>query len=400
MVSGKDGPSHSSSEVEKLLKQLSCLKCTEIVPLNEATGRVLREDLRADRDQPPFARVMMDGFAVDAQLQSSDGWFIEATQLAGDRRKRISGGGYCIEVMTGAILPELANAVVPLEAVEREGARVRLRKGEVVRANDFVHSQGSDASAGSVVLSAGRKLDCASIGLAGAVGCAEVRVTRQLKVGLLTTGQEVVPIGHPPQQHQVRASNAASARAALVTAGSDVETIHLPDSPGRLGRQLDQWVAEKDVIVSIGAISMGEEDHLPRLYSQRGTRLFHRVRQRPGYPMGAWQFREDCVAFGLPGNPASAHVCLHRYVLPWLDHFAGASWPAPLQVEILASGWPKIDPHSTRFVPVRTASGRAVPIRLSNSGDLINLAAADGFVEIPAGQDPAARQCLSYFAWR
>lgn len=389
----------SCFKAQRILKQLPCRLKVEAVLLSQATGRVLRETATTDREQPPFDRVMMDGFAVRSTGESRRSWRVTSVQFAGDAPGRLRRSDEAIEVMTGTILPEGADSIVPLESVRRFGDKLQLLDEAQVAAGHFIHRRSSDLAAGEQVLDPGIRLGSAAIGLLATIGKTEVAVSCRPRVALLTTGNEVVPVEATPRPQQVRASNASAARAALLAAGAEVEWAHLQDDCLRLAAQLDAWLATKDVIVAIGGVSKGREDFLPELFGERGLCLFHRVDQRPGHPMGAWALGET-AAFGLPGNPASALVCLHRYVLPFLEQLSGLPWPEPLHVPLAAEAdWPKPRDSETRFLPVQLYSGVARPFSLQNSGDLVRLGQSQGFVEVTSAAG-TSYPFLPFFPWR
>lgn len=374
--------------------------------LARAAGRVLREDLLADRPWPPFDRVAMDGVALrhGAWLAGRRDFAVTGVQAAGAPRMRLADGEACLEAMTGAPLPEGCDAVVPVEEFRREGDRVHVR-AELVEAGQHVHRAGSDRLAGEILLPAGTRLLAPALAVAATVGAAEPLVARRPAVAVVSTGDELVPVTQAPLPHQIRRSNAPALVAALEAGGWTVAAdLHAPDDPAALEAVLRKALGEAEVLVLSGGVSMGRFDRVPDVLQAIGFDLLcRRVAQRPGKPfVYGVQRRGTARVFGLPGNPVSSLVCLHRHVLPALAAAEGRPLPA-LHAELLAPvEFPK---PLTLFLPVgleSAADGRllARPAPVAGSGDYSPLAFADGFVELPAARARAeAGEALLAWTW-
>lgn len=382
-------------EAEKLISDSVVPFHREDCALANAHGRILRTDLVADRDLPPYDRVTMDGYAVrSAALGTGRRQFVvEATQAAGMRAFNLGAGeDACVEVMTGAVLPDGADCVVPYEEAQRDGnAIVVSAAAGSFGAGHAVHWRGSDLRAGEPIVRAGTRLSGREIAVAAACGHRVVVVTQQPRIAVVSTGDELVEIDMPVAAHQVRRSNDYALRAALMGAGfTNVARFHLRDVPHEIQRMLRQIVAEHDAVIVVGGVSKGKFDFVPQELEAQGVeRRFHGVAQRPGKPMWFGVSPRHTLVFALPGNPVSCFTCLHRYVLPALARATGAGAARP-SLAALANPV-TFKPALTYFVPVQIHAGAnaeqlAQPMETNTSGDFAGLLGTDGFVELPAGQ--------------
>lgn len=378
----------------------------EDCPLGQAHGRVLRAELRADRDLPPFDRVTLDGYAVRSAAVASGlrRFRVQAVQAAGVRAVPLEpAADACVEVMTGAVLPPGADCIVPYEETRREGDWVDLEKPPA--AGQAIHRRGSDHRAGDRVIPAGTRLTGREIAVAAACGYASLTVTRSPRIALVASGDELVEVGSPVAAHQIRRSNDYALRAALAAAGYPrSERFHVRDLREEVEHLLWHLIAEYDVVVVIGGISKGKFDFLPSELIRQGVeKRVQSVAQRPGKPFWFGLSRRETAVFGLPGNPVSSYTCLHRFVLPALDQASGL---APSERPIVTlTGSCRTGGRLAVHLPVRLSSGpaaelRAEPIPSNTSGDFAGLIGTDGFVELPAGTEEfAAGYCGRFFRW-
>lgn len=371
----------------------------ERLPLELAAGELLRESLKADRDLPPFDRVAMDGFAVNAGAFRGRG-SVTGMARAGAPRTRLADPAGAVEAMTGATLPEGCDAVLPVEWIERGVGEVRLAAGRSCRPWQFVHRAGADAAAGAVVLSAGKRLLAPQVALAASLGRTEPLVARRPRVAVVTTGDEVVPASTSPLPQQIRGSNAPSLCASLRLFGfSRLALAHLPDEAEGLADGLAAAIAAADFTVVVGGISAGTFDLVPAaLERSGGTIVFRGVAQRPGKPLLFALSRDDRPVFGLPGNPQSCLVGLHRYVLPALFHAMG--WPGRADaVSLPLLEATDCNPELSLFrLAVREADGVRL-VATSSSGDQLAPARSDGFVELAPGIGFSSGAAVPFRAW-
>lgn len=377
------------------------------VPLAAAIGGVLREDVAADRDLPPFDRATMDGIAVNsaAFLKGVRQFPVEGLQKAGAPALFLRSRNACLEITTGAVLPKGCDCVIPVEYVEMDGRAAKVRDEFKARPMFNVHRKGSDARKGDVLLRSGCRLATAQIAVAAAVGKAEILVTKIPTIALVGTGDELVEIDQPVKPFEIRRSNTCALSAGLALNGYiSTKRFHIQDDPKRLRGGLKKILQKYDVIILSGGVSKGKLDFVPRVLEELGvTVLFHKVQQRPGGPLLFGKTSDGKPVFGLPGNPVSTQICLYRYVLPYLNEAIGL---APRAVNYVAlSEAVTVKTALTYFLPVAVTSvqdGRlsATPVFPQNSGDFISLTQSDGFIELPA---EAFRSCKGsvrrFYGW-
>jgi molybdopterin molybdotransferase len=378
-------------------QHLQCLPI-ESLPLAQCGGAVLRENVYAERDQPPFDRVAMDGVALASRAVSpgSRSFRIQATQAAGDAPRALGAATDCIEVMTGAVLPSGCDAVVAVEQLTIERGHASLAASARVEPWQNVHRRGSDTRQGALLLSAGQRLRAPEIAIAASAGMARIRVSSQPMLAVISTGNELVEPGEPVLAHQVRRSNAYAVVSALREHGFQrVADDHIRDDARELRERLHFHLETHDVLVLSGGVSAGRFDLVPGVLEELGVRaIFHKVAQRPGKPLWFGVAPSGAAVFGLPGNPVSTLVCLTRYVLPALRGSLGQT-PGPAERVALAAPF-TVTPALTQFVPVRLEQddwGRdwAVPAPTNGSGDFTALAGTSGFVELPPGPNTYAK---------
>ena len=383
------------AEAEKLISENLAPFRREDCPLAGAHGRVLRTELRADRDLPPFDRVTMDGYALRcAALSLGEKRFrVEAVQAAGMRPFQLGAApDACIEIMTGAVLPEGADCVVPYEEAVREGTNITISGADSSLApGNAIHRRGSDHRAGHVIVPAGTRLTGREIAVAAACGYATLAVSQTPTIAVIATGDELVEVEAAVAAHQVRRSNDYALRAALALAGwPPAERFHLRDVRHEIEHQLWHIVAEFDVVLITGGVSKGKFDFLPAELDRQGVKkIFHGVAQRPGKPFWFGVSGRGTPVFALPGNPVSSYTCLHRYVLPALTRASGAEPAGPRTVALAEAV--NFKPKVAYFLPVKLSSGPhaellATPDPSNTSGDFTGLVGTNGFVELPAEQ--------------
>ena len=380
------------AEADLLIGQhLQCLPI-ESLPLAQCAGTVLRENIYAERDQPPFDRVAMDGVALDSQTvgAATRSFRLQGTQAAGDPPLTLAAPGDCIEVMTGAVLPVGCNSVIPVEELTVARGQVALAPGARVEPWQHVHRRGSDTRQGTLLLSSGVRLRAPEIAIAASAGMARIRVSSQPMLAVISTGNELVEPGEPVLAHQVRRSNAYAIVSALRERGFQrVADDHIQDDSQELRERLRFHLETHDVLVLSGGVSMGRFDLVPQVLEELGVRaIFHKVAQRPGKPLWFGVAPSGAAVFGLPGNPVSTLVCLIRYVLPALCGSLGQNPPPAERIALAAPV--TVTPPLAHFLPVRFEQddwGRtwAVPAPTNGSGDFTALAGTGGFVELPPG---------------
>ena len=387
------------AQAEELIGQhLQCLPI-ESLPLAQCAGGVLRENIYAERDSPPFDRVSMDGIAVDsgAVRGGARRLAIQATQAAGDPPLALSSRTACIEVMTGAVLPTGCDCVIPVEDLAVTEGHAELAPGVAVEPGQNIHRRASDTRQGTLLVNAGVQLRAPEIAIAAAAGMPRIRVSSQPMLAVISTGNELIEPGEPLLPHQVRRSNAYGVVAALRSHGFQrVADDHIVDDLAELRGRLKFHLETHDVLVLSGGVSMGKFDLVPKALDELGVRpIFHKVAQRPGKPFWFGVASSGAAVFALPGNPVSTLVCLHRYVIPALFASLGQN-PAAVPEKIALSAPVTVNVPLTFYMPVRVELddwGRpwAAPQPTHNSGDFTALGGTDGFVELPPGPNTYAK---------
>ncbi len=375
--------------------------------LADCVGRVLAEDVVAERDQPPFDRVTMDGIAIAYRdfAAGTRAFEVVGTQAAGAAPLALTRAAQCVRVMTGAILPRGADTVIPVERVTSAAARAEVEQRAPVTDRQFVHPRGSDRAMGRVVLAAGSRIGPAEIAVLASAGRGSVAVAALPRVAVISTGDELVDVDEPLAPYQIRSSNDRAIEASLTLHRlARVTRSRLRDESAALAEAIARLDADSDALVLSGGVSMGQFDLVPAVLAELGARLvFHKIRQRPGKPMWFGSSARGKPIFALPGNPVSTLVCATRYVVPALRAAAGL---APPPAELVALAAPaEASAELTYFLPVKlewSASGAALaaPRPTNTSGDFVALAGTDGFVELAAKRGAhAAGTVVRLFRW-
>jgi molybdopterin molybdotransferase len=382
----------SVEEAENIiLKTVKNTSYTEGSSLLNAIGRMLAEDILADRDFPPFDRVTMDGIAFNYAAFSAGQrrFFIENTQAAGEKQLTLLDAHHCIEIMTGAVMPLGCDTVVRYEDVKIDNGFAEIQI-ESVDYQQNTHKKGTDRKAGAVLIPKGKRLSAAEIGTAATVGKAILNVFKLPKVAIVSTGNELVEIDETPEDHQIRRSNVYAIAAILADKFSiDAHLFHFNDDEMGITEGLKNILAQHDLVILSGAVSEGKFDFVPKaLALNEVTCLFHKIAQRPGKPLWFGQQSDKTVVFGLPGNPVSTFMCACRYVLPWINAYLmqkPTNYPSVMLAEDV-----HFKPSLTYFLQVKLENNNGIlmakPVAGGGSGDLANLNDADGFLELNANK--------------
>ena len=376
------------------------------VPLASALGHRLFVDLCADGPWPSTDRAAMDGFAV---LAGAEGLApgarlrVVGASLAGHPYEGTLVAGTTVRIMTGGVVPAGADAVVAVEDTsgfgsgvegEVEAAEVTIRVA--VTAGTHVRRRGSEVAAGELLIARGTRLRSAEIGALAVLGFDPVEVCRPVRVAVLATGDEVVPVGTRPGPHQVRNSNGPALRAQVLEAGGEAIDLGIAgDDAAALRAALERAFAEADIVLTVGGVSKGTHDLVHGTLRDLGVEaVFHGVKLKPGKPAFFGVLDRDArrrYVFGLPGNPASCYTVFDLLVRPLLETWMGGGELRPLSARTAGA------------TAARNARQQAIPARLvaregrleaeldvvRPSGDPFSLLRGDGYALIPAGEDPA-----------
>jgi molybdopterin molybdotransferase len=366
-----------------ILEQVKPLP-SELVPVADADGRVLAEDVVSSVDLPPFDYSAMDGYAVRAADFSGEGpWRLPVTleQRAGGVAQQLDAAN-AARIFTGAPLPVGADSVIMQEDAELAGAVVTFHAA--ARHGSHVRRRGEDLASGSVALTRGTRLNPFRLGLVAALDRADVRVARRPRVALLCTGDELRDAGSPARPGSIPDSNGPSLAALARRAGADLRLLpRSSDDLETTRAAVRQALAESDVLLTVGGVSVGDHDVVKKALEAEGVKIeFWKVKIKPGKPL-AFGRRDDSLVLGLPGNPVSAQLTLCLFGLPLLRALQGDSraLPSPVQVRLGAAIAQK--PGRLGFYRARLENGVALVHDNQASGAPTSMAHADVLLMVP-----------------
>jgi molybdopterin molybdotransferase len=353
----------------------------------DALGYVLAQGVKSDRTYPPFDRSTRDGYAVRTAEAKSGAKLRRVGEIkAGDTVTESLAPGTCIQIMTGAAVPQRADAVVMIEHTRAEGDEILFERDAQPGQN--IVARGSEGAAGQVILSTGMRLGYAEVALAAQVGVVQLQCAKKPKVAVLSTGDEVVSVEKTPGPFQIRNSNSVSLAAQVrLSGGEPVLLGNAADRSDDLGEKIQRGLKE-DVLVLSGGVSMGKYDLVESVLRDLGAEFyFDAVAIRPGKP-AVFGRCGDTFVFGLPGNPVSTMVTFELFVTPALDLLSGAeARPLPLLEARLGEALHE-KPGLTHFLPARLEWEGTTPVvkalRWQGSGDIAALAKASCFLVVPA----------------
>ena len=372
----------------------------EEIPFLKSVGRILKEAVFADRDFPPFNRVAMDGIAIDFhQFKNGQRAFlIEGIQAAGSVQITLQNSENCIEVMTGAVLPNHTNTVIRYEDVSVENGIATITI-DAINNGQNSHSKGKDGKSGDLLIPKNTRISAAEIGVLATVGKSLVKVAKQPKIMIVSTGDELVGIGETPLAHQIRKSNVFTLVSLLERLNIPSEIDHITDDKPILKSKIKTYLQQYDVLLFSGAVSKGKYDFLPEVFEELSVdKLFHKVTQRPGKPF--WFGRaaslslseqhvdqnenKQTIVFGFPGNPISTFVNCLAYFYPW--YYQSIGLEIEEETAILGEDV-NFRPNLTYFLQVKLENKKgcivALPISGNGSGDLASLVKTAAFIQLP-----------------
>ncbi len=361
----------------------------EAVPLARALGLVLAEAVHADMDLPPFRKSFMDGYALrTADLEGGVGRHaVAGVVAAGQPPGQHCEAGQAWQIMTGAAVPDGADAVQMVEKTRRPGDWVEIL--DPVAAGENVAPQGSEVRTGRQVLEAGRRLGAAEIGVLATFGVTEVAAYRRLRAAIVSTGDELVGIERAPRPGQIRNSNAHMLAAQCRLAGLQAEILPtVGDDPGPIRETIRAGLEGRDLLILSGGVSMGEFDYVHRVLGEQGIEIFfHKAAIKPGKPLIVGRRGEQMV-FGLPGNPVSSFVTFEVFARPALRKWMGLQ---RLSLPRRRARLAETIRHKTGrlfFMPALTRETpeglEAAPIETRGSADLVAFAPCNALLLFPA----------------
>src|SRR5258708_15230855 len=366
----------------------------ERIPILDALGRVLAENISSSRDIPGFDNSAMDGYAVRAAdlVKASEASPVKLAVVetvgAGQLPTRRVSAGQAVRTMTGAPIAEGADAIIPVERTRGSGDTVEFLAS--VDKGAFIRPRGEDLRLGELVMSAGKLLTPADLGMLASVNRAMVEVIRRPRVAIVATGEEVVDVDQPPTGAQVVNSSAYALAGAVRAAGAEPTILKVARDDAREIRERLAEAMTFDAVLSTGGVSVGQFDHVKGALDELGMRqLFHGVAQRPGRPLkfGTVGYRP---IFGLPGNPVSTMVCFYLYARPAILKMAGRKRVGLPRVKARCAVDIKIAQDLTEFVRAKIERDgerlTATPTGNQCSGILSSLSRADGLLIGPSAE--------------
>ncbi len=373
----------SVSKAVELIDSIKVHLSTEPISINscDLIDRVLAEEVKSDRDYPPFDRALMDGFAMRSEDGQANRVIMGEIAAGGESSRKLLHND-CIAIMTGAPVPESADCVVPIEQTTRIDDR-QIAISITPKKGQSISCRGADCKAGATLLRPGTRLTPAVLGVLATVGQSKIAVYKKPTVGVLSTGDEIVSIDSTPVGSQIRNSNNILLRSFLKKLGIDASDLgHVVDDRQLIRQKIES--ADVDVLLVTGGMSMGEYDFVPKVMHELGYQLpITKLKIKPGKPfvMGLGD-KQPRYIFGLPGNPVSAFVCTVRLVSRMIRKLQGLDPEGAWQPVVLENDIPPAGPREF-YQPCRVVNGRATVFSWKGSADLFTLSQANALVMRP-----------------
>ena len=393
-----------------IFEKINPLKIIE-VDLNEAEGFCLAEEIFADRDLPPTDRSAMDGFAVRTAdiINCPKQLKLIGETAAGSDERPLVELNTCVRILTGAVLPPGADTVVKVEDTEEDGDCVIILETAKIGLN--IRKQGEEVKKGKMVIKSRKILNPAQIGICASVGKHKVKAFKKPKVAILNTGKELFPLDADCEikDYQIRDSNGPSLQAALRKSGLNLKNSKLevsPDDPEILENKLKKLVADNDVVILSGGVSVGKYDFVPEAIKKIGAEIqIHGILMKPGKPFLYATFGSNKHIFGLPGNPLSVLTGFYELVLPGLLKMSGFSKEDYSRKLFLPVGCDiKSRNYRTEFFLAKLVclegATFVMPLKSRGSGDLISSTEADGVFPVPTKTEIKKGEKVEFTFWK
>jgi len=379
----------SVAAAQQCVLEAVAISGAEQVKLEQSLGRVLAEEVRANRDQPPYDISAMDGYALRSADLGNIPAMLEIIEdiKAGDMPIKALASGQCARIMTGAPMPLGADAVIRVEDTEAKPDN-RVQINQSVKPGNDIRRLGENMRNGEVVLSPGTAITPGVIGVLATVKRAQVQVYRRPRVAILSTGNELEGLDEPVDPNKIPNSNSYALMGQVQALGIEPVLLGIArDDPEELARYLKRGL-EYDVLLVSGGTSVGVHDYVrPTIEALGAQMLFWRVAMKPGHPVAFGKVGEKII-FGLPGNPVSSMVCFEEFVVPALRRMMGHARTHRRTIEARMTHNVKHQPGRTEFIRVLLAQGQggyaATSTGAQGSGMLLSMARADGLAVVPA----------------
>ncbi|MBO9406413.1 molybdopterin molybdenumtransferase MoeA [Shimia sp. R9_1] len=373
-----------SDALERLKERLHICVPVEQVALSEGLGRILAQDVVAQRSNPPQPNSAVDGYGLN-HADVVDGAqslpLAEGRSAAGEPFDGAVPAGHAVRILTGATIPEGVDTVILQEDVSTDGKAIAfhgpLKKGANTR------KAGEDVASGDVILPKGRQVTPSDLALIAATGCSGLSVYARLRVAVISTGDELAEAGSEAREDQIFDANRPMLLGMIAQFGfTPVDMGRAPDDREALRSFLDQAAEQADMILTSGGASAGDEDHMSALLNETGSMTLWRLAIKPGRPLalGVWN---GTPVFGLPGNPVAAMVCTLIFAKPAMSALAGAGWTVPEPIWVPAAFEKDKKAGRREYLRARLVAGRAEVFKSEGSGRISGLSWAEGLVELP-----------------
>ena len=359
---------------------------TEYVPFGYCAGRILAEEVRSDMDMPPFDRAAVDGYACRL---SDTGVELEIVEVirAGREPEHPVGKNQCARIMTGAIVPDGCDCVFMVEESKTLLSGKVIFTGVALKPN--ISRRGEDVMTGDVVLQKGKMIKPQDIAVLTSFGHVSVMVSVRPSVGILSTGDELVEPAEKPGISKIRNSNSYQLMAQAERSGAIAKYYGIaPDDEGKTFELIKNAIAENEIVVLTGGVSMGDFDFVPAVLKKAGAKiLFEQVNVQPGKPT-TFGIHPDALIFGLPGNPVSAYVQFETLVRPLIYQMMGHSWK-PVEISLpMAGNYERMNSVRVAWLPVKISpENEVIPVEYHGSAHIASFPYADGIVKIPSGKN-------------
>ena len=367
----------------------------EVIALHLSSGRTLAESVSSDRDQPPFHRVMMDGYAF--QFSSWEKgireFHVEGIQAAGEAPISIKEENGCIEIMTGAALPNECSVVIQYEKSIRNENDVQFQIEELKYFQN-VHAKGFDKKVGEVILKEGTVVGPLEMACLASVGKTKVRVKKRLNVAIVSTGNELVEVHESPSDFEIRSSNLEMLQSLLKPYCEQINVFRLSDDEQETSHFIQHELENFDIVCFSGGVSKGKYDFVAKALEANGIeKHFHGVKQKPGKPF-FFGSKSETVVFAFPGNPISVLHCATRYLIPQLNNNSMEA----AQLKTTYNNRTALNVYLPAFISTYKNGIRMAELILQNgSGDFMGAIGANGFVEVLPNQQVKENEVISFY---
>lgn len=385
--------------IARMYAAITPTAATEVVELQAALDRVLAEPIYSAVNIPSHANSAMDGYALlHTHANPEQPLRVIGTALAGHPFNGEIRAGECVRIMTGAVLPAQTDTVIMQEQVKLTGNEIQLQR--VPEPGENIRLAGEDIAINSLVLEKGKRISPLDIGLLASLGVSHVKVFARIRVAILSTGDELKPIGQPLQAGELYDSNRQTLIALLSRINVTVIDCGLvADDPQKISAAFQSAISQADVVISSGGVSVGDADYTKTVLESLGQINFWKVAMKPGKPFafGTLKSTENkpCWFFGLPGNPVSAVVTYHQLVLPTLRYLAGEFIELALSLSITTQSNLKKQPgradYQRGFLQETTGENQVVSTGNQGSGVLSSLAKANCYIVLEQERGPVSQ---------